>query len=138
MRLAIDISPELMTLLDERATLAGKTPEVVAAQLLAFAVKETRDLPQGTRIMVVGGKPLERLEQVLGGGSILNQGDLQRKVERLAGISFMHVRLPFTPNQLETLGERAQRQGMSVQQLVDRTAPRIYEHFFNLMERTTG
>lgn len=137
MKITLEIAPELLTRLEDRATLTGKSLEVMATQLLSFSEQALRDLPPGARLLVVPGPTLERLEPILGGGSLLNAADLLKKIQRLAGISFLHVRLPFTPNQLEELGERAKRQGMTVQHLVDRTAPRIYEHFFNLMERST-
>lgn len=92
-------------------------------------------LPPSGRVVVVHGDILQRLEEILGGGSILNQADLAKKVERLAGVSFLHCRLPFTPNQLEALAEKAARNSLTVQQLVERTAPRIYEHFFDLVAR---
>lgn len=137
MRLTIDIPDETLARLEDRATRMGKTPEQEAARLLQFAEQSVRDLPPGSRLLVVSGPTIAALEPILGGGSLLNAQDLQKKVERLAGISFLHCRLPFTPNQLEELGQRAERQGMTVQTLVDRTAPRIYEHFFNMMERST-
>lgn len=137
MKITLDIAPELLSRLEDRGTLTGRTPEVAAARLLEFTEQELRNYPPGTRVLTIPGPTIEALETVLGGGSLLNHADLQKKVERLAGISFLHVRLPFTPNQLEELQSRAERQGLTVQQLVDRTAPRIYEHFFNMMERTT-
>ena len=36
----------------------------------------------------------------------------------------------------EALAEKAQRNGLTVDQLIERTAPRIYEHFFDLVART--
>ncbi len=105
--------------------------EEVAALRLKAAVTL---LPSGGARILVVAEALDTLETILGGGSILHEGDLCKKVERLAGVSFLHVRLPFTPNQLETLAERAERQGLTVDQLVERTAPRIYEQFFNLIE----
>lgn len=92
-------------------------------------------LPDAGRVVVISSHVLEGLEQILGGGSILNQEDLLKKVERLAGISFHHVRLPFTPNMLEELRDKAARQGLTAEQLIERTAPRVYEQFFDLMAR---
>lgn len=106
--------------------------EKLAAQWLERAVKT---LPLG-RAVVVQGEILDRLEATLGGGSLLNEADLAKKVARLAGISFLHVRLPFTPNQLEELAEKARRNSLTVEQLVNRTAPRIYEQFFDLIARS--
>lgn len=90
-------------------------------------------IPSTGRTLTIDSATIEALGQILGGGSVLNQQDLLFKVQRLAGISFRHVRLPFTPNQLEQLQERADRQGLTVQQLVERTAPRMYEQFFNML-----
>ena len=69
------------------------------------------------------------------GAAPMPEADLLLKVERLAGVSFLHCRLPFTPNQLEALAEKASRNSLSVEQLIERTAPRIYEHFYDLVER---
>jgi hypothetical protein len=110
----------------------GRTLEDLAALRLKGALTL---LPPGGRVVVLSSEGLQVLEPILGGGSILNEQDLLKKVQRLAGISFQHVRLPFTPNQLEALTEKATRQGLSVDQLVERTAPRMYEHFFDLVAR---
>lgn len=135
-RLSLDLSPELITLLEDRATRTGQSVKHLATRLLQFATRETRDVKEGTRMLLVSGVALDGLETILGGGSLLNQGDLLKKVERLAGISFLHCRLPFTPNQLEELAQKAERNSLTVEQLVTRTAPRIYEHFFDLVARS--
>lgn len=117
--------------------LADKTPggtlESVAGTKLAAAMT---NLPINGRFIVVSDAGLQYLEGILGGGSLLNEGDLVKKIDRLAGISFQHIRLPFTPNQLEALQAKAERQGLSVAELVERTAPRIYEQFFDLIARS--
>ncbi len=123
-----DTLAKLQTIADD----TRKDLEVVAQVKLKAGVSL---LPPG-RVVVVGGDLLEELEAILGGGSLLNGPDLLKKVRRLAGISFLHVRLPFTPNQMEALEDKAARQGFSVEQLVNRTAPRIYEQFFDLVERS--
>lgn len=119
--------------LQQRALDAGTTLDAEVTRLLTEATKKLP--PKGLRYLVVGPAPIDRLEQILGGGSLLHAKDLEAKVGRLAGVSFRHVRLPFTPNQLELLAEKAARQSLTVEQLVERTAPRIYESFFDLMAR---
>lgn len=131
----LEIPDDLYTLLADRAARTGQPLELVASHLLQFVAKETKAIPPGARILLVAGEILETLENILGGGSVLNQGDLLKKVSRLAGISFLHIRLPFTPNQLEQLEEKAKRNSLTVEQLVHRTAPRIYEYFFDLVAR---
>lgn len=116
----------------ERARHAGMHPDTLAGQLLTAALKQ---LPTAGRTLTVHGQTLETLENILAGGSLLSQEDLLKKVQRLAGVSFLHCRLPFTPNQLEELARKAESQGWTVEQLIERTAPRIYEQFFDLMAR---
>lgn len=118
--------------LDARATATRRALTLEATRLLQTAAQV---LPLSGRAVVIAGEALDRLESMLGGGSVLDPADLVKKTERLAGISFLHCRLPFTPNQLEALAEKAARQGLTVEQLVERTAPRIYEQFFDLVAR---
>jgi tRNA A37 N6-isopentenylltransferase MiaA len=131
--MTIEIPAEIYQQLQVRAGEASLPIEAVGAAALAAALKS---LPARGRYLVVSGGTLEALETILSGGSIMNQADLRAKVENLAGVSFEHCRLPFTPNQLEQLAEKAERNSMSVQQLIDRTAPRIYEQFFDLVHRS--
>lgn len=130
--LRIRVEDATLTQLQARADAQRRDLELCASALVRDAAKV---LPISGRAVVLSGETLEALERILGGGSVLNGADLQKKVERLAGISFLHVRLPFTPNQLEALKEKAERNSLTVEELVNRTAPRIYEHFFDLVAR---
>lgn len=131
--LRIHVDDDTLAKLQALADLQRKDLELCAAQLVRAA---SNHLPPGGRYVVVSGEALETLEKILGGGSVMNSADLQKKVERLAGISFLHIRLPFTPNQLEMLAEKAARNSLTVAQLAERTAPRMYEQFFDLVART--
>lgn len=131
--LRVHVTPDTLERLQARAEAQRRALELSAAMLLRDAL---RLLPVQGRAVVVSGEILERLESILGGGSLLNAEDLRQKVERLAGVSFLHCRLPFTPNQLEALAEKAARNSLSVEELVNRTAPRMYEQFFDLVERS--
>ena len=130
--LRIQVDEDTLHKLQQLADHQRKDLEVVAANLAKAA---SNHLPPAGRYLVVSGDTLNTLETILGGGSLMNQADLQKKVSRLAGISFLHIRLPFTPNQLEALAEKAARNSLTVDQLVERTAPRIYEQFFDLVAR---
>lgn len=114
--------------LDQHATVS---PEHLAAQLLQWCRLSLHN-PRAHHI-VVSGDDLHTLETILSGGSVLNGADLVQKVERLAGISFEHCRISFTPGQLEDLARRAASNGLTPKELIERTAPRIYEQFFNLL-----
>ena len=130
--LRVRVTDDIFHRLQQRAEDSHQPLEQVLDRLVAQAVKL---MPERGRVVVVTGSTLTALEQILGGGSVLHEADLLLKVERLAGVSFLHCRLPFTPNQLEALAEKASRNSLSVEQLIERTAPRIYEHFFDLVER---
>lgn len=130
--LRILVADDTLPHLQARADATRQTLEDATGHLVKLAAPI---FPVSGRVLVLGAEELHQLEAILGGGSVLNPQDLQKKVERLAGISFLHVRLPFTPNQLEALAEKAARQGFTVEQLVNRTAPRIYEQFFDLVAR---
>lgn len=131
LRIAVD--DDTIALLQGESDRTRRSIEELAQIRLKAA---TAKLPLQERSVVVSGRELEGLEGILGSGSVLHGPDLLKKVQRLAGISFLHVRLPFTPGQLEALAAKADRQGLSVEQLVERTAPRIYEQFFDLVART--
>jgi hypothetical protein len=128
-RLLVNVSEESLELLQSQADAVRRTPEDIAA----IRLRQGLTLPVTGRALVLSGDDLDTLERILGGGSLLNSGDLRKKVERLAGISFLHLRLPFTPNQLELLAEKAARNGLTVEQLAERTAPRMYAQFFDLV-----
>lgn len=129
MFLSVPVAPDTMARLEMTKHATGQRDIQLTA---GYALKRGAELPEG-RVVLLSGEALERIEQVFQGGSVLNGADLAQKVERQAGISFLHVRLPFTPGQLEELQGRAERQGLTVEQLVERAAGRIYEQFFNMI-----
>lgn len=133
--LRVSVSEDLYAALSLRADQLQRPLDVVASAWVQDQARLMRDIPVGTPALVIGGGILEQLAGILGGGSILHAPDLLEKVERLAGISFHHLRLPFTPGQLEMLAEKAARQGLSVEELIRRTAPRVHEQFFDLLAR---
>lgn len=131
--LRLVLQDSVIQALEREAAGADRPLEYIATALLQAATQQR--LPVQGKFVVLRGEVLEQLEAILGGGSVLSQEDLLRKVEGLAGISFFHHRLPFSPSQLEQLQEKASRQGLTVEQLIDRAAPRVYEQFFDLLGR---
>ena len=130
MLVGLQVDERIYAKVEQLAAAAGRP----VGDQLALLVQLAADLRLGKeRAVVIAGADLEKLEAMLGGGSVLHSADLVKKVDRLAAVSFRHVRLPFTPNQLEALAEKAKRQGLTVEQLVERTAPRMYEQFFDLI-----
>lgn len=125
--LRIQVDDQALQALQIRADDVRKDVEYVASLLLRSAIQH---LPLAEAYTVVAGEQQSRLEAILGGGSLLNAQDLVTKTERLAGISFHHVRLPFSPNQLEEIERRAERLGLTPEQLIERCARTMYELFF--------
>jgi hypothetical protein len=125
--LRISVGEDGFNTLHTLASLRNRDLETVAAEVLRAAL---RDLPLDGRYVVITGDELDRLEGILSGGSILNSIDLFRKVERLAGITFNNVRFEFTPGQLEELQSRADRLGLTVDELCRRTVAKMQELFF--------
>ena len=116
--------------------LEGKPRSPSIEMLISRHLDATLDIVPDERHLTIDASALTALEDILGGGSLLSDTDLLTKVQRLAGVSFLHVRLPFTHSQLEQLSEKAARNSLTVDQLVERTAPRIYEQFFDLIARS--
>jgi hypothetical protein len=126
--LRVALTDPAMDELHARAQVANKDPETLAARTLEGALRVV--LPRSGRYVVVEAADLDVLEQIFSGGSVLNSQDLRQKVERLAGISFGHVRLDFSPGQLEEIARRAERQGLEPEELIRRCAKKMDELFF--------
>lgn len=127
MSLRVTIVQASVEKLHDLAALRGHDLELTASQVLMAGLDS---LPTHGRAVVIDQATLQGLEAILGGGSILHQQDLTQKVHRLAGISFGHVRLDFTPGQLEEIDSRASRLSMTGEELIRRTARKMEELFF--------
>lgn len=126
----VQINEDGFSSLHERGVVLGKDPEVVASFLLRDALRE---YPIQGRHLVLDHPELDRLAKTLGGGDVLNGEDLCLKVERLAGISFHNIRLEFTPGQLEEIAWRANRLGLTPEELAARIVKKMEELFFTHM-----
>lgn len=98
--------------------------------LVSVQLGRFRHLPPSQRAVVLGPAELDALEAQLGGGQIQTGLDLMKKIARLAAITFHNVRLDFTPNQLEELKYRADRQGKPVAELAKDIIRQLTEQFF--------
>lgn len=108
---------------------SGKTvtvEELLSAQLDRFAGVSPTD-----RIVVIPSGHRDRLEQLLGGGSLRSSEDLVSRVESLASISIGDVRLGFTPGQMKQLAAIAQRNRKTVEQVVKETVKEMEWRFFD-------
>ena len=125
--LRVTIPDNLLPKLQQRADVAQKDLEGAAALTLQIACGL---LPLSGRCVVVHGAVLQRLEEILGSGSILNHEDLSQKVQRLAGITYGNIRMDFSPGQLEEIAGRAERLGLEPEELIRRTVRKMEELFF--------
>lgn len=107
----------------------AKLPSLALSILQRF--KEVRE---EDRVLIVMPEDRGRLEALLPanpGPSIPSASDLVRRVEMLASMQIGEVKIPFTPNQLEELKRRAERNGKSLQEYSEDTAMRIGSLFFD-------
>lgn len=100
--------------------------DVVSRQLRRF-----QTLIASPRVVVLGPDHLDALELKLHGGQIPSPEDLIAKVSRLAGVSFCGIDLQLTPAQVEELAHRAERQGKSVEALVQEIWEQLAQQFFH-------
>ena len=122
----ITLPDDLADLYLAYATKQGRPlDDVIAAQLKKF-----KSLEPGKASLTIGGEATSKLEAATGGLPLRNAEDLVARVERLAAISFQHIRLDFSLSHLEELAYRAERQGKSVETLIIETAERIREELF--------
>lgn len=123
----VSLTDDAMQSLHTRGARLHRDPEVVASQLLRDACRE---FPVDGRHLILDHDTLAALAMLLGGGDVLNGPDLTDKVSRLAGITFHNIRMEFTPGQLEELNRRAERLGLTAEELTRRTVQRMEELFF--------
>lgn len=121
------VTAEAMEHLHRLSATQQQSIELVASRRLRDALK---DLPDDGRYILVTGEALDRLEKIFAGGSVLNSIDLLRKVERQAGITFNNIRFEFTPGQLEEIQRRAERLGLTTEELCRRCVQKMEELFF--------
>lgn len=132
-KLSCSVEDSTYELIQDRATRSNVEPERMAQYLLQEGAKT---IPvRGTRAVILAGPVLEQVEAILGGLPVLHGADLVQKISHLAGISFEHLRLPFSPQQLGEIAQRADRQGKSVEQVLAEAAPRVFAQFFDLLSR---
>ena len=98
--------------------------------VLADQLKRLAPYEPGKRLVALTPDQVDQLEPRLGGGSVKDGTDLTRKVLTLAGIRFHRIDLDFTPQQLEELAHRAERQGKSVQALCIEIIDSMKDQFF--------
>ncbi len=127
--LRVAVHPDTVSALEARGEQQHCDAEIAAGKILRDA---TGQWPLGGRAIVLTDQTLVALEGILGGGSVLHERDLLQKVQRLAGISFGHIRLDLTPGQLERLDARAQREGRTARDVIAQAAPRILDAVFGL------
>jgi hypothetical protein len=122
----ITLSDDLVDRFQPYADRQGVPVEtVIAAALTAVA-----DVEPGVRSITFSGDLLEEVEAMVGRLPCRTATELAGKIKNVAGISFHHVRLDFSPGQLKELAHQAERQGQPVKVLADRIIQGILTQFF--------
>lgn len=100
-------------------------------RLVAHAIERVGYIPPAQRVLVVPQPEIEALETALNcSGALGKAKDLVNRVLDWAGITIGHIRIEFTPAELRELERRAERMGISPQELTARIAVTIKSQFF--------
>jgi len=122
-----------VTIPDELADLYQRFADAHGVPLdavLADQLKRLAPFEPGKRLVALTPAQVESLEPRLGGGSLKDGADLVAKVLNLAGIRFHRKDFDFSPQQLEELAHRAERQGKSIEALCLEIFNAMQDQFF--------
>lgn len=109
---------------------AAKDNGHLATAQINARLRRFLELGPTERALVLTGDQLQQIELTLGGGSLKDAGDLLKRIEDWAGITIGHIRLTFSPAQLQEIGLRAQKQGKSPKELVEDIVRQMESSFF--------
>lgn len=129
MRIIIDLHDDLAASYQKEADARTLPLESVIEGRLGAATR----LDPRSRYVIVDQPVLGQLETRLGGGHLQDTGDLLDKVSRLAVIKFGEIELPLTPGQYEELAWKAQKQGRTLDQMLQIAYEKFAEDFFTLI-----
>lgn len=122
----ITIPDDVLAPYEEMAQRQGRpVDDVVAAQLKRFAMLEP-----GKKAVVIPPAALTALEPPLGGTPVRDAQDLLTRIQQLANISFMGLNLGLSLQQKAELAHRAERQGRTVEALVQEMWRDLQQNFF--------
>ena len=107
--------------------------KVPIEQLLQDRLARAVSLDPRQRYVIVVDNPRVRLETILGGGNLQRAEDLVAKVARLARIRFGDHELQLTAGNLEEIAWRANKQGRTIEQMLEIAWARFRETFFTLV-----
>lgn len=128
MKIELHIPDELYDVYDGYAG-ARDIDDVLLEQLERFQGAHPQD-----RSLLISPRIREQLEKLLPmhpGPHLYDDVDLLERVKVLASISIGNVRLDFTPAQYEALKNYSDRQGRTLEELVQSTVLRMQELFFD-------
>lgn len=105
--------------------MAGLGHPLSPEEIMVDRLTRFKDVSPSDRVVVVDPKVRNRLEQILGGGSLKDAEDLLQKVEGLADIQIGEIRVEFSPGELKQMKHWANRQGKAVDYIVKDIVTRI-------------
>ncbi len=110
---------------------AATRAKVPLESLLERQLARFGDTPVTHRLLVVQGPQLEALEKTFRGGYLKSADDLVARVHAWAGVTIGHIRLDFSPAQLEEIAVRATKQGKTPQAIVEDIVAQMAYQFFH-------
>jgi hypothetical protein len=111
--------------------LQALAPDLPLDQVVRVALERVQDLGPMEPALVLTGKELRRIHDLLGTGSTRSAKTLVAAVQRLSDIQIGQIRLDFTPAEQEELKYRAERAGRTVREEAEAVVRGMHEQFFS-------
>ena len=110
----------------------GKSGNPIKPEALMISQLERfRGVSPSDRVIVVGSRERAALEKILSSGHLQDGVDLKRKVEQLATLEIGGVKVDFSPAEWGQLKRYADKNGKSLQQVVETTVRQMRDQFFD-------
>jgi len=113
----------------DEAEATGSQPILVIEDRLKRALV----LTPNSRYIILADGTRDRMEQILGGGSLKSAEDLLTRVQRLGHVKFGEHTIEITPGQMEEIIYRAAKMGRSVDDLIKEAYGIFARDFFTLI-----
>lgn len=113
MRIVLDVPDGVVETYEAHAAKDHSTPEILMTATLSRFAHVRSD----TRVLLLFHVDLQRLEKMLGLGSLQTSEQLVERTERLAKIDIGGIEIPWTATQLEELKIRAAKNNLTPEEL---------------------
>ena len=108
---------------------SGNTPE----DLMSSQLDRFKEVPPMDRCLVLSSTVREELEKILSGGTLRDDADLLRKVQKLADLQSEGVNLHFSTAQLHQIKTYSTRNALPLEETIRRIVRQMEHMFFDFV-----